>query len=415
MKIDPKTFCAAPWFHVRNMNDGSFRACCEIDPASSLYKGDSEYNLREHSIEQWRNSGYNQYLKQNLTLGQRLEECRRCWSKEDSGHRSLRQIINSTVTKNASDLQQTWLRSYFNRKADWVSDLLLSADVKISNLCNFACAMCNPMDSSQIYTVWHQNLDHPIVQEILHSDPGYLDRARAVFLEKNNIRLLQEILAMDPRHLKILGGEPLMDQDLRQNLAAVPAERASRINLLFVTNGSQDLCGARQQLDHYATVSFVVSLEGTGATQDFVRRGSNWAIINSNIQRYVQTYGTANLYVQHTLQALSIPGLPDLLHWCASTGLTIGLSQLEKPHYLALTSLPPRILHSIADRLIANPVELTSPPYFDDPHVDLQGLIRTLKTVHHDADGLARLREFLSWYDPDKRWPYLELIGPISE
>jgi len=415
MKIDPKTFCAAPWFQLRNMNDGSFRACCDIDPSLTQYAGRTEYNLREHSIAQWHNSDYNQYVRQQLSQGKRLRECQRCWSKEDHGHRSLRQIINGTVTKNASDLEQTWMQAYFRRKTDWASDLLLSADVKISNLCNFACAMCNPMDSSQIYAIWRQQSDHPIVQDRLRGDPGYLDRARTVFLERDNTRLLQEILHMRPRHLKILGGEPLMDRAMRDMLAKIPTEQAQTINLLFVTNGSQDLCDVRQQLNHYGTLSFVVSLEGTGSVQDFVRRGSKWSVIDEHVRCYVRSYGTQDMYVHHTLQALSLPGLPDLLNWCHDLELPLGMTQLDAPHYLGLSSLPRPVLDSLADRLCRYPVELIGPRQFDSPHVDLQGVIRCLRNTKHDPQNLFRLTQFLSWYDPEGEWPFLELIRPVTE
>jgi hypothetical protein len=421
--INSNTFCAAPWFQLRNSNDGSFRCCCEIDHGASNYQGQTEYNLREHDIDHWYQSDYSQYLRQNLSQGVRLPECRRCWQKEDSGHHSLRNIVNNTVTKNASDLQQTWLAAYFKNKQDWQSDLLISADIKISNLCNFACAMCNPMDSSQIYAIWKKNTEHACVQSRLSTDPGYLDRARAIFVDNSNRHLLRDILRQRPKFLKILGGEPLLDQETRQILGALPADRARKTNLLFVTNGSQDLVKAKQQFSHFQSVSFVLSLEGIGWVQDYIRRGSNWDQISRNIENFVSVYGTDCIYVHHTLQALTVQTIKDLMQWCWQHGIPMGFGLLDTPDYMSLSSVPSHILKRTALALQEYPVPVVPPCYSQEPLIDLMGLISQLENQVFCNDHLLALRGFLDWYDPAHSWKencthwneWLEPIGPISE
>lgn len=423
MQINWNTFCAAPWFQLRNDNDGTFRSCCEIDYSRTEYTGQTQYNLRDHSIDDWMDSDYNRYLRQNLSQGNRLAECSQCWRKEQSNHRSLRQIINGTMSKNADDMSQTWVSSYFRRKTDWASDLLLSADVKLNNLCNYACAMCSPMDSSQIYTVWRRDQSHPLVRMRLDDDPGYLDRARSVFLEQNNLSLLRQLLDRCPSHIKMLGGEPLMDQAARNLLQAVPASNAQKINLLFVTNGSQDLLAACEQLRHYRTVSFVISLEGVGAVQDFVRRGSDWQQIERNIDRYVQQHGTNNIYVHHTVQALSIMGLVDLMQWCSDRLIALGMRVLEAPDYLSLTSVPDALRTSVIEQLKSSRLTVISPAQFDSPHVDLSGLTAQIAAERFDRSKFQQLKQFLQWYDPDQQWrlvlpdwiDWLEPVGPIAE
>lgn len=423
MQINWNTFCAAPWFQLRNDNDGTFRACCEIDHSATEYTGQTQYNLREHSIDQWMDSDYNQYLRQNLSQGNRLPECSQCWRKEQNNHRSLRQIINGTVGKNASDMSQTWMSSYFRRKTDWASDLLLSADVKLNNLCNYACAMCSPMDSSQIYAAWRRDQSHPLVRMRLDSDPGYLDRARSVFVDQNNLSLLRQLLDRRPSHIKMLGGEPLMDHAARDLLQTVPVSTAQKINLLFVTNGSQDLVAARDQLRHYRTVSFVVSLEGVGDVQDFVRRGSNWQEIERNIDRYVRQHGTNNIYVHHTVQALSIMGLVDLVQWCSDRAIALGMRVLESPDYLSLSSVPDELRESVIEQLRSLSLTVIPPAQFDSPHVDLAGLTAQIASERFDPSKIEQLKQFLHWYDPDQQWRsvlpswvnWLELVRPIAE
>lgn len=403
MKLQADTFCAAPWFQIRVNNDGFYRACCVIDHKQSLYDGPTEYNLSDHSYREWMDSGYSQYLKQNLTHGNRLAECQRCWRSEINGQRSQRQTINHTVSNN-DHVSNSWVGSYFARKQDWISDLLISADVKVSNLCNFACAMCNPMDSSKIYAIWKQQQGHPIVRSKLSIDSSYLDKARSILLGQNNIKFLQEVLEARPQHVKILGGEPLLHSDTRRVLAEVPRSTAEKINLLFVTNGSEDLLQAHQEFQHYRTVSFVVSLEGIADVQDYIRRGSCWNEISSNIVRYIDQFGSKNIYVHHTLQALSVQGLIDLMTWCSQHKVCLSCGVLDNPAYMSLRSVPSTVLNAVAHELECSPIVVQVPPYSDVPLFDKQALILMLRQQQHDAENLSRLREFVQWYDPDQRW-----------
>jgi molybdenum cofactor biosynthesis enzyme MoaA len=400
MNIDHKTFCAAPWFQLRVAADGYFRSCCVIDHKSSKYPGQTEYNLADYSVEQWRDSDYNKYVKQNLTQGNRLQECQRCWQQEDNKQHSLRQITNDLVTNNSKDIGTSWLSAYFRKKQDWSSDLLLSVDIKISNLCNFACAMCHPMDSSQIYTIWKKHTTHPLVQMRLIKEPTYLDRARSVFVEKNNLQLLEDILDNHPTHLKILGGEPLMDARTKQTLGQVPNEIAEKINLLFVTNGSQDLMQARQEFLHYKSVSFVISLDGIGLVQDYIRRGSCWSEISKNIDNYIKCYGAKNIHVHHTLQALSVQGLIHLIKWCETRSICMSLALLDTPEYMSLASVPTSILQQVAAELENSSIIMPVPAYLDESHVSIMGLVDILQKQMFDSDSLTTLREFIQWYDP---------------
>ena len=400
MNIDHKTFCAAPWFQLRVAADGYFRSCCVINHKNSKYTGQTEYNLADCSVEQWTDSDYNKYVKQNLTQGNRLQECQQCWQQEDNKQHSLRQTINNLVTNNSNDISTSWLGAYFRKKQDWSSDLLLSADIKISNLCNFACAMCHPMDSSQIYTIWKKHTTHPLVQMRLTKDPTYLDRARSVFVEKNNLQLLEDILNKHPTHLKILGGEPLMDARTKQTLGQVSTKIAKKINLMFVTNGSQDLIQARQEFLHYKSVSFIISLDGIGSVQDYIRRGSCWTEISKNIDDYIKHYGVDNIHVHHTLQALSVQGLIHLMKWCESRSLCMSVAVLDTPGYMSLASVPTAILQQVAAELANSSIIMPVSTYLDESHVNIIGLAGLLQKQMFDPDSLNTLREFIQWYDP---------------
>ena len=64
---DNRTFCVAPWFQIRNENDGSKRVCCAIGSSypESVTQGPLEFL----------NSTQNIRLKKDLHQGTKAKSC----------------------------------------------------------------------------------------------------------------------------------------------------------------------------------------------------------------------------------------------------------------------------------------------------------------------------------------------------
>jgi hypothetical protein len=403
MKLSQETFCSAPWFQIRNDNDGSFRACCLIDHKKTQFQGRTDYYLSQDTLSDWLESDYLQYLRKELTDGNAIPECDKCWQKERNGLRSLRHIINRSVTESAS-VDQSWVHFYLKNKTDYSGALLVSADVKLSNLCNFSCAMCNPLDSTKIYTIWSKNQTHPMVQYSMRSQPDILKRARDIFVDNKNIGFLKTVLDHDIRHLKILGGEPLLDAEMLEILENLDDKKAKKITLSFVTNGSVDLVSLRNRLHGFKNVIFIISLEGISELQDYVRKGSDWKFIESNIKRFIDQFGSKDLYINHALQALTILGLPDLIRWCETHRISLNFGIVNNPDYLSLKSVPEDIKQKAIDQLNRCECKMVLPPMQNDPHITFSGLIDFIKESTHDPMLTSALKQFVDWYDPSLRW-----------
>jgi organic radical activating enzyme len=404
MEFSKKTFCSAPWFSVRNHTDGKFMVCCNIDHDKTQYSGRTDYSLNSDLLTTWLNSDYVQYLRQQLTAGNPLPECSSCWKKEEYNQVSLRQVINNTVTNNNNNLDKSWVASFIKHKQDYRNDLLVTADVRCSNLCNFACAMCNPGSSSKIYTIWKKNQQHTLVKAKLSEDPDYLTRIRSEFKKNNNYQHLRQILEQQPKQIKLLGGEPLLDQTLIDELLAADHSKSTNIDLVFITNGSQDLVETHKKLSHFKSVSFVVSLEGIDQLQDYVRRGSNWATIDANISRYVDCYGTSNIYIHHTLQALTISKLVDLLEWSSQRDISISLEVLVEPDYLSLSAVPTEIIEQAVVDILKTSIKLAVSPHVTESHINIDSLIKLIQSCKFDQTLHEKLKIFLNWYDAKQEW-----------
>jgi molybdenum cofactor biosynthesis enzyme MoaA len=392
MNFNSNTFCAAPWFQIRKESNNVYKPCCELDSKCSEFKEKNDYIWPLDSPTDYLDSKYVKYLRQNLNQGVKLPECRRCWAKESISTTSLRQTINDTVTNNqGSQLTQTWIASYFQQKNNFDFDFLVSADVKVSNLCNFSCAMCNPNDSSQIYTIWRKNQSHPIVKQTLNINPTYLEDIKKR-LVASDYDYLDMILSTSPKHVKILGGEPLIDKILLQRLTELPQSKKSKISLLFVTNGSVNLTEFSKNLIDYKQVNYVVSLDGIGSVLEYIRRGSNWDQIQENILEWNSHNRPVD--INFTLQCFNAWHVPEFYRWCKTQNLKFSIGTVETPEYLSLKAIPDKLRKKIYKKYSAS----------DMLKQDINAFTRLIQHTVYDEQIIKGTKEFLKWYDSENHW-----------
>jgi hypothetical protein len=397
--IDQNTFCAAPWFQIRNDNQGEYRPCCQIRPQQSEFQGKKNFVFPLDDMEEWINSNYVQYLRQSLAAGNKIAECNECWQKESSGQLSLRKTINNTVTGNRGDrLNKSWINAYFKNKKDYLSNLICSIDIKLTNLCNYSCVMCNPQDSTQIMSKWIMQKDHPGLQNRLQENTNWQNDSQNLVNSKHRYNLLSQAINHRPQHLKILGGEPLIDEEMFKILSSIPTEQKQNINLLFVTNGSVSLSHVQNKLSDWKNIYFVVSLDGIGAVQDYIRHGSRWQEIKNNIIHYLSHQPGNRLWVNYTVQSLTLYHLPELLEFCYHYQIELSTGMLNEPDFFTLSAIPDDLKYKIVDKL-SLAEEL--PGSWGDR---AKGNRKLLQGSNHDPALLKKMWEYLSWYDPVDKW-----------
>jgi molybdenum cofactor biosynthesis enzyme MoaA len=370
---DPGTFCVAPWFQIRNQNDMSKNVCGSriTDTCTDLLPLD------------YLNSAEIQDLKQDLHAGIKNKSCSQCWAQESHGVASLRQKLNGILLNNTNEVKNTWVGAYFKKKTDYTSDFVAMADIKTGNTCNFACVMCSPEDSSKIYTNWAQDTSIDFIQEKLVHDPGYLNAAKSYSLKNTKyLSYINDVLSNADKlqWLKFLGGEPLLDTVLLEKVQSLPAEKKKKISLSFVTNGSVNLKETADYLGEFKNIYFCISLEGTSATQDYARAGSNWNAVEHNILSAVG-YKNTQISIVHTLQTVTVLGLDKLLSWGHQHNLEIALGYCSDPSYLSFKSLTPPA--RAAAKLILNKTNLAN--IIDD--------------VEFDSREHQKFINYISWYE----------------
>jgi organic radical activating enzyme len=414
-EVNTKTFCGAPWFGIRTQSNGSFAPCCEFTPALSEYKGKKDYTVDANTIEDWANSDYIKYLRQELGAGNNIAECNKCWKKEKNNIISLRQQINDTLTDNhGNKIQNTWINSFLKKKDK--KTILLIADIKIGNLCNYSCVMCNPYDSSIIFTKWQKEKQNIFVKEEIKKNKQYFNEIKNKNKKKYSHNILLEILKHPIKHLKFLGGEPLLEKKLLTILSNIDNEKKKNISLHFVSNGSIDITEIIKKYNlNFKSVSASISLEGIEDMQVWARKGSNWQTVKKNI--LLAKKKGVQVSIHYTIQLSTIFRLNNLLNWCSKEKLPITFGYVDNPVYLSIENLSEDLKKNIIDNLSTNKLSLTKGinSYYHENETSVENLVTFLleKFKNKNKNQIDKFYKFIEWYEKDSQLKLKNIVPEL--
>ena len=403
MNKNKDTFCVAPWFQIRNSNKMDKNVCCTI--SSKITE-----NIPSQSMSslEYLNSKPILDLKKDLSNGIKSEHCGKCWIDEENGVTSHRQQLNSLLSFQKDSNSSNWMDVYFDKKNDFNSDIILSADIKVGNTCNYACVMCNPEDSSLIYANWMSDIDHPMVQSKLATDPDYLQRVKSFsFKNKKYIEYLNDIIENNKhiRFLKFLGGEPFLDKFLMDKLRELPASKKKKLSLIFVTNASKDFSDIIDSLGDFKYIQCSVSLEGTGEVQEWARYGSDWNQVEQHVLKAVKN-PKIDMTVLYTFQTATVLGFADLAKWCRSNNIKLGTNLVYDPVCLSVKTLPDDIKKNLLADIVNNK------NIINDIETSYEDLLVKVNDLEYDPSLRDNFFAYIEWYETNKNIKKLKNIFP---
>lgn len=301
----------APWTHTYLSPQTERRMCCASrEPAQNFRQyidtdtGTGRYipiTLDEH----W-NGDHMRSVRRRMMAGETLPECDVCNSK----------LLNT-------DVYRTYFWHLFKHKYDEVvasTDASghttmkpVSWDYRFSNLCNFKCRMCGDMLSSAWETEQRQ---HNMID---HSNPKnnwMLPEVRTQITQFQDQQIEAEFSQAVEEHrveeVYWVGGEPLMyEQHWRYMRRIVELNDGGRVYARYNTNLSRvDYRGCNLYRDILANVrdwQICASLDGTGATGEYIRTGLSYPGFLKNFEQGLE-------HATHSRQmrldfTLTLPGL----------------------------------------------------------------------------------------------------------
>jgi organic radical activating enzyme len=236
------------------------------------------------SPAEYHNSKWLASLKQEFLDGKQPDRCNSCWIKERQGLKSIRNHFTKKFPFNDAMLAQTTKH----------------LELRESNLCNFACRMCNPTDSVKIE---REIEEHPELSRF------YAPNSNSNMTDENWRQVLDVSVGL--KSLYLTGGEPMLMKryyDLLDYL--IEHGRNEDIELRIYTNCSVYNPLFIEKINQFKNVTLKLSIDAVGKVAEYQRYGTQWETVKSNIFKFLEL--PVILSIHSTITAYSILDVSSL-------------------------------------------------------------------------------------------------------
>lgn len=254
-----KSICLLPWDSVAVRPFGTAIPCCRFVLENTI-----EFAKESRISNDFRNSPTWVRTREMMLAGEKTPHCFLCYREEDSGAQSMRTF------------------SIINHLKDGVSKMPTNTDVfplkfleiAFSNLCNLACISCNRSYSSTWASEDYKN--------------GRLPHGQKALIQHN-----VELNNLDLSHvdtIKIIGGEPFMDQDRFIDL--LNRLDLKNLTIRISTNGTvlpnNEL---KLLMDQCKNIVLDVSLDGINSVAEWYRWPTKFSDVRRVMDQYQEWWG----------------------------------------------------------------------------------------------------------------------------
>jgi molybdenum cofactor biosynthesis enzyme MoaA len=326
-----------PFTGLATREDGAIKVCCRSHPIGFIQKNTLE--------EIWNGSTMRRIRKQVLK-GQRPPECAPCFKLEDQGVESLRQRHIK------GDIPEARVNLYPNALDQLGVDYKMpftfpTMELKLNNLCNLKCRMCNPTDS----TSWN---DWKEVEEFYAKEDNYLVKniqqlklMESPYLDKftDNPAWWASLEKLLPyfRRVEFAGGEPLTDPT-HYRILEMLQPYAKDIEIKYATNLTSLGKGKRTIFEYwpaFKTVAVNVSIDGLEDNYEYVRGNANWNELIENIKEIQKIPNVSRIVGAVAVQVSNALILGDMIEYFLNElGIVFYTNMVNYPNVLSAQVLP---------------------------------------------------------------------------
>ena len=311
------THCLAKWFQTSlHLTTGHTNSCYHNPP----HKIDESTLYQPHMLLHT-----NQRLDEKVQMlgGERTKGCEYCWKLEDQGNLSDRHYRSG----------EPWAMDNFDKAS--MSSLLSSAghddptyvEVNFNSACNLKCMYCSPQYSTTWMAHAKQHGPYPTLEP--HNDPVHFEGDRRPIPRREHNPYVEAFWKRFPhlyknlRHLRLTGGEPLMDDNTYKVFEYILEHPKPDLHLNVTSNFSVEHELFHEYLEYSKRICDgenvehmmqFVSLDGFGRKAEYMRQGMDfnrvWDYVNEFLYRIP---GRNSVTFIITMNALSISSLDTLL------------------------------------------------------------------------------------------------------
>jgi len=327
-----------PFTGLATREDGAVKVCCRSHPIGFI---------QDNTLEEIWNNDTMQRIRRQVLHGDRPAECAPCFNLEDQGVESLRQRhISGVIPESRINLYPNAIKSM---NTDYKMPFEIpTMEIKMNNLCNLKCRMCNPMDSTS-WNDWDQieefykKEDNYLVEKVvtlnLKKKP-FLDS----FVDNNNWWSSFKNLLPYFRRVEFAGGEPLMDPT-HYRILDMLKPFGSQIEIKYATNGTMlGISKGRTINDywpHFRSVAVNVSIDGINDSYNYIRGNGNWDDVVKSVKDIQRIPNVSRIVGAVAVQISNILILDKMIkYFLDDLGIVFYTNMVNYPNILSAQVLP---------------------------------------------------------------------------
>lgn len=312
---ESKTFCIYPWIHLHAYPTGEAYPCCHAEMKPGVVG-----NCRTQTLEEiWRGAPL-QRLRDDMLNEREHPACTRCYEQEASGFFSGRRSANKHHGHHIKKLESNPFEMTY-----W--------DIRFSNLCNLKCRSCGHIFSSQ----WYQDQaklaggDWKERNTVLN----YAGRTETDMWEQ----LIPHLDYVE--QIYFAGGEPLLMEEHYNILEELVRRGRTNVRLIYNTNFTHTDLKGRSVFDYWSkfnSVAVGASLDAMGPRAEYIRKGTDWAVVEQNRRDMMEICPRVDFYISPTLSIMNALHLTEFHRAWVDQGLLkpqdLNVNILQDPvHY----------------------------------------------------------------------------------
>lgn len=311
MSDRPEKFCKAPFKTAVIDTDGTLLPCCEFMSHKSKLAPYKLNNNNTWMFEQWWKKGLDP-LRESMLKGKIDPGCEHCISKEKNPNiRSLRKLTNLKVAEPYEQIKNNY------KKNDKEREYPKYIELRLGNYCNLKCIMCGPYASSSILAEYKQYKNK---YNKFGVDSNY--KIDHWWEQDHNKKIVSDLIS-NAKEICFGGGEPFMSPILIDVLKTID----SNIFITFNTNMTRFTDTIIDMLKKFKKINIESSIDGIGEHNNYLRNGSKWDVICSNIKK-LKALNNINLEISYLLQHTSLYTMKNVIEFINEMDLEINFNEV---------------------------------------------------------------------------------------
>lgn len=339
---ESKTFCMYPWIHLHAYPTGDAYPCCHAEMGVGKVG-----SCRTNTLEEIWNSDSMQQLRMDMLNETPNAACGRCYEQEESGFFTGRQSANKHHGHHIDRVHDTQNDGTYDefKMTYW--------DIRFSNLCNLSCRSCGHIFSSS----WYQD-------QIKLAGPSYKEQNSVLNYAGRTETDIWEQLEPHLDYVEqvyFAGGEPLLMEEHYHILEELLKRGRTDVRLIYNTNFTHtDLKGKSvfEYWKQFRSVAVGASLDASGARGEYIRKGTDWAVVEQNRRDMLAICPEVDFYISPTLSIMNAMHLPDFHRDWVEKGLLkaqdLNVNILQDPAVYRIDIATPEYKQQIKEKFEAH-------------------------------------------------------------